>query len=119
MYTKTNGVPEIYDAGLDLFLEHVIRPPIRDHVVAAILDLIQIERDGYVISRSALKECVDVFLQLSVAQDGETVYKRDVEPPILHASEGFYAAEAERLRTSCGAPEFLRSVSPDRRSFVF
>lgn len=111
VYTKSNEVAEIWDAGLDLFLKHIIRPPIRDHVVAAILSLVQIERDGYVISRSAVKECVDVLLQLSVSQDGETVYKRDVEPEILRASETFYKTEAERLRASCDASEFLRRVS--------
>jgi len=110
VYTKSHEVPEIWDAGLDLFLKHIIRPPIRDHVVAAILSLVQIERDGYVISRSAVKECVDVLLQLSVSQDGETVYKRDVEPEVLRASETFYIAEAERLRASCDASEFLRRV---------
>ncbi|KAL4062116.1 Cullin, partial [Scleroderma citrinum] len=110
VYTKSNEVPEIWDAGLDVFLKHIIRPPIRDHVVTAILSLVQIERDGYVISRSAVKECVDVLLQLCVNQDGETVYRRDVEPAVLRASETFYTAEAERLRASCDAPEFLRRV---------
>ncbi|KIJ62793.1 hypothetical protein HYDPIDRAFT_41506 [Hydnomerulius pinastri MD-312] len=110
VYTKSNEVPEIWDAGLDLFLKHIIRPPIQDHVVSAVLSLIQIERDGYVISRSAVKECVDVLLQLAVDHDGKTVYKRDVEPAVLRASEAFYKAEAQRLVTTCDAPEYLRRV---------
>ncbi|KAI5989644.1 Cullin [Pisolithus orientalis] len=110
-YTKANNVPEIWDAGLDIFLKHIIRPPIQDHILSAIVTLIQIERDGYVISRSAVKECVDVFLQLhSGQQENETVYKRDVEPAVLLASEKFYKAEAERLLATCDAPEFLRRV---------
>ncbi|KAH7884715.1 Cullin [Phlebopus sp. FC_14] len=108
VYTKQDEVPEIWDAGLDLFLKHIIRPPIQDHIVSAVLSLIQIERDGYVISRSAVKECVDVLLQLCVDRDGKTVYKRDVEPAILKASEVFYVAEAQRLVTACDAPEYLR-----------
>ncbi|KAG6331221.1 hypothetical protein ID866_7870, partial [Astraeus odoratus] len=110
VYTKSNNVPEIWDAGLDVFVKHIVRPPIQDHLVSAILCLIQIERDGYVISRSAVKECVDVLLQLCSSQDSETVYKRDVEPAVLQSSETFYKAEAERLRASCDAPEFLRRV---------
>ncbi|KAG9315306.1 Cullin [Chiua virens] len=108
VYTKSNEVPEIWDAGLDLFLKCIIRPPIQDHVVSAVLTLIQIERDGYVISRSAVKEGVDVLLQLIVDQDGKTVYKRDLEPAILSASETFYKAEAQRLVSTCDAPEYLR-----------
>lgn len=110
MYTKANDVPEIWDAGLDLFLKHIIRPPIQDHIVSAVLSLIQIERDRYVINRSAVKECVDVLLQLTVEHDGKTVYKRDLEPAVLKASETFYLAESERLLETCDAPEYLRRV---------
>ena len=111
MYTKLHDVPEIWDAGPELFLKCIIRPPIQDHVVSAVLTLIQIERDGYVISRSAVKEFVDVLLQLIADQDGRTVYKRDLEPAILSASNAFYKAEAQRLVSTCDAPEYLRRVS--------
>ncbi|KAJ8592195.1 Cullin-domain-containing protein [Rhizopogon salebrosus TDB-379] len=110
VYTKANDVPEIWDAGLDLFLKHIIRPPIQDHLVSAVLSLIQIERDGYVINRSAVKECVDVLLQLSVEHDGRNVYKRDLEPAVLKASEIFYSAEGKRLLETCDAPGYLRRV---------
>ncbi|KAF9237673.1 Cullin family-domain-containing protein [Melanogaster broomeanus] len=110
VYTKSNDVPMIWDAGLDLFLKHIIRPPIQDHIISAILTLIQIERDGYVINRSAVKGCVDVLVQLAVDREGKTVYKRDVEPAVLTASEVFYTAEAERLATTCDAPEYLLRV---------
>jgi cullin 3 len=75
-----------------------------------VLSLIQIERDGYVINRSAVKECVDVLLQLSVEHDGRTVYKRDLEPAVLKASEIFYSAEGKRLLETCDAPSYLRRV---------
>jgi cullin 3 len=75
-----------------------------------VLSLIQIEREGYVISRSAVKECVDVLLQLSVEDDGKTVYKRDLEPAVLKASEAFYSTEGERLLETCDAPEYMRRV---------
>ena len=97
--------------GLDLFLKHIIRPPIKDHLVSAVLSMIKVERDGYVISRSAVKGCVDVFLSLNVGQDGPTIYKRDLEPAILRESELFYKTEGERLQASCDAPEYLRRVS--------
>ncbi|EIW83862.1 Cullin-domain-containing protein [Coniophora puteana RWD-64-598 SS2] len=108
VYTKANNVPEIWDAGLDLFLKHIIRPPIQAHVVDAVLSLIRIERDGFPINRSAVRECVDVLLQLRADRDGRTVYKRDLEPAVLRASERFYAEEGKTLLETCDAPEYLR-----------
>jgi cullin 3 len=111
VYTKAAEVPEIWDAGYILFWKHIIRPSIDQHVYAAILSQIQIEREGYVINRSAVKECVDVLLVLRVDGDGPSVYKRHLEPAILRDSEAFYKGEGERLVESCDAPEYLRRVS--------
>ena len=110
VYTKTANVPEIWDAGLLLFVKHIIRPPIKDHLIKAVLVQIQTERDGFVINRSAVKECVDVLLDLYESADGQTIYRRDLEPAILHESERFYKEEGERLLETCDAPEFLRRV---------
>ena len=46
-----------------LFIEHIIRPPIQQHLIDAVLFQIQTERDGYVIDRTSVKGCVD-FLGL-------------------------------------------------------
>ena len=95
---------------LDLFLDRIInKPSIKTQVVTAILNQVQHERDGYGINRSAVKECVDVFLSLEPSK-GVTVYKRDLEPVFLEKSEEFYRKEGEHLATSCDTPEFLRSV---------
>ena len=110
MYTKTDNVPELRDAGLHLFLKHIIRPPIQDHLVTAILKQIQFERDGYSINRSPVKGCVEILLTLEVDDSGMTVYTRDLEPAFLRESEAFYKAEGAKLLEYCDAPEFLRKV---------
>ncbi|KAH9849716.1 Cullin-domain-containing protein [Lenzites betulinus] len=112
VYTKTAGVPMIWDQGLILFIKHIIRPPIEDHVITAILTLIRIERDGYTINRSSVKGCVDVFLQLTdhESRDALSLYRRDIEPAVLKESESFYRSEGERLLESCDAPEYLNRV---------
>ncbi|KAI0331890.1 Cullin-domain-containing protein [Cubamyces sp. BRFM 1775] len=112
VYTHDKGVLPIWDAGLELFVEHIIRPPIEDHVISAILTLIQIERDGYTINRSSVKGCVDIFLQLMVVDGREAIpiYRRDIEPAVLKESEAFYKQEGERLLETCDAPEYLRRV---------
>lgn len=110
MHTKAANVPEVIEAGQNLFLKHIIRPPIKDHVISAILGLLRIERDGYVINRSAVTGCVDVLLRLSNNNDGVPVYKSDLEPVILSETESFYKAEGEKLLETCDASECLRRV---------
>ena len=109
---KSANVLEVVDLGRDLFLKHIIRPPIKDHVIGAILSLMHIERDGYVINRSAINHCVDALLQLSGGPDEKTVYKGRLEPEILRQSEAYYKTEAGRLLESCNALEYLRRVNP-------
>ena len=92
-------------------MRHILRSPIKDHLVSAVLNEIQYEREGYMINRSTVKGCVDVFLGLIADADTqETVYKRDLEPPFLKESEAFYRAEGERLAETCDSPEYLRRV---------
>jgi cullin 3 len=79
--------------------------------VSATLTQIQVERDGHVINRSAVKGCVDVFLSLKTEPEGPSVYTQYLEPAILKASEAFYKAEGQRLLDSCDTPEYLRRVS--------
>jgi len=97
------------ELGLDLFLEHIMKPPMKDHITTAILNQLRHERDGYVIDRSTVKGCTDVFASLLVA-NSVTIYRRDLEPAILKESERFYAKEGKHLLNSCDAPTFLRSV---------
>jgi cullin 3 len=110
VHAKTENVPEIWDAGLNLFQKHIIRPPIQQHLVDSILNQIQFERNGYSINRSSVKGCVDVFSSLEVDGASKTVYKRDLEPVFLKESEAFYQKEGLQLIDSCDAPEFLRRV---------
>ena len=97
--------------GLDLFLEHIIKPPIKDHIIDAILSQVQHERDGQVIHRSTVKGCTDVFLTLERDKAGATVYKCDFEPTFLKKSEIFYSKEGKELVALLDTPEFLRVVS--------
>jgi cullin 3 len=110
VWTRDAGVPSIVDKGRELFLKNIIRPPIKDHVASVVLNLLRIERDGYVIDRSAVTGCVDVLLQLSDGAEHVSVYKRDLEPSILRETTAFYDAEGVRLLQTCDASEYLRRV---------
>lgn len=108
---KSANLLEVVDLGRDLFVKHIIRPPIKDHVINSILSLLHIERDGYVINRSAITSCVDTLSKLSDSSDGTTVYKQYLEPEILSQSEAYYKAEAGKLLETCDTLEYLRRVN--------
>lgn len=108
---KSANVLEVVELGRDLFVRHIIRPPIKDHIINTILSLLHIERDGYVINRSAITNCVEALFLLSDHPDGTSVYKRYLEPEILRQSDVYYKAEAARLLETCDALEYLRRVN--------
>lgn len=104
--------------GLSMFVQLIFRPPIKEHLIAAILNQIEYERDGYDINRSAVKGCVDVFITLHNVAGGPTIYKEDLEPVVLRESRSFYEATGQKLLSTCDAPEYLRRVClPSGRSF--
>ncbi|TFY63803.1 hypothetical protein EVJ58_g3035 [Rhodofomes roseus] len=86
VYTKSKQVPEIWDAGLLSFIEHIVRAPIQGHIISAVLNQLFDER-------------ADV-----------SVYKRDLEPVLLRESEAFYQKEGSHLLETCDAAEYLRRV---------
>ncbi|PCH42168.1 Cullin-domain-containing protein [Wolfiporia cocos MD-104 SS10] len=106
---KSAQVPKIWDAGVMLFTEHILRTDIRTPIISAILVQLQTEREGYVINRSAVRGCVDVLSQLD-DNEGDNVYKVSVEPEVLRESGVFYNAEGVRLLETCDASTFLARV---------
>ncbi|KAI3604461.1 ubiquitin ligase scf complex subunit cullin [Moniliophthora roreri] len=121
-YTKTAELPETWEFGLSLFLKHIIRPPIKEHLITAILNQVEFEREGYMINRSAVKGCVEVFLSLE--EQGSSVYKRELEPVILEESAKFYRNLAQNLLDTCDAPQYLeraeeRFMSEESRTHYY
>ncbi|KAJ3862403.1 Cullin-domain-containing protein [Lentinula novae-zelandiae] len=110
IYTKQSEVPETWEAGLQLFLKHIICPPIKDHLLTAILNQIQYEREGYTINRSAVKGCVEVLLSLDSDDNALTVYQKDLEPVLLRESEAFYKRYGDTLLEMCDTSEYLSKV---------
>jgi cullin 3 len=119
VYAPSAGVPLIYDAGLALFLENIVRAskyPIHTHLIATLLSQVQLERDGETITRSTVRECVDILLRLTVPEreGGRNVYLTDFEPEFLKRSAEFYRLEAIDFLQTGDASQYLRNVSLSR-----
>jgi cullin 3 len=112
VHGPAEGVPQIWDAGLQLFIDRIIGSPIypiRQHVLNAVLRQLRLERDGYAVNRSTIKGAIEVYRNLT-NHDNASVFKKELEPSILRETEAYYRLEGETLISSCSAPEYLRKV---------
>ncbi|KAI9315665.1 Cullin [Dichotomocladium elegans] len=107
------NLPRIFDMGLDLFRDKVIRSEkyaIQSQLISAMLTQIQLERLGEVIDRTAIKSAVTMLSELQDITTTESVYAVDFERRYLETSTSFYQVESQTLASSCDAPEFMRKV---------
>ncbi|KAI7870495.1 Cullin [Mucor mucedo] len=107
------NLPSVYDMGLNLFRDKVIRSekyPIQKQLISAMLTQIQLERNGDVIDRSAIQSAVAMLVELTDPLTGNTVYAVDFEAEYLETSTSFYQIESQKLVSSYDAPEFMRKV---------
>ncbi|EIW72022.1 hypothetical protein TREMEDRAFT_70610 [Tremella mesenterica DSM 1558] len=115
VYTPAAGVPQIYDVGLTLFLQHIVRSlrhSIHTHLIATLLSQIQLERDGEIITRSTVRDCIDILLRLTLSEreGGKSVYSTDFEPEFLRNSADYYRAEALEIIERGDASRYLQNV---------
>lgn len=104
-------LPLIYDAGLTLFLVKIVRSaaePIHDQLISTLLSQIRLEREGEVINRSAVRDVVQILLNLSDRPGGPSVYELDFEAGFLAWTAVFYRDEGERLVEDMTAGDYLR-----------
>lgn len=106
--------------GLDLFRDYVVHSPsypVSLHLIQVFLDQIQIERDGELVDKMALKACTDMLLELvdtdsgtSTSSSGRSIYTADLECQYLDSSSEFYRLEGQDLINTCDTPEYLKKV---------
>lgn len=115
VYTQAHSVPKIYDVGLHLFLSTIIRSPkypIHTHLIGSLLSQVQLERDGETVTRTTVRDCIDILLRLTDAVlGGRSVYATDFEPEFLRRSGEFYENEAGEVLERGDAALYLRNVS--------
>lgn len=94
----------VFQLGLDLWRDHVVRrPAIAQRMLATLGELVARERSGEVIERSLVRAATQMLVDL-----GPSVYEADFEAPFLAAASDFYRKEAQALVASCDCPEYLR-----------
>ena len=109
VYIIPNRVDSVYNLGLNLFRDHVVRyGSIRDNLKETLLDMVMRERRGEVIVRSAVRNACQMLINLGI--DSRNVYEEDFERPFLAQSAEFYQLESQKFLAENSASVYIRKV---------
>lgn len=113
----------VYATTIGLFRDHILKYGLKDVdgsdqpfiimdvVIAVVLDLINMDRDGDIVDRNLLRDITGMLEQLyetDEEKENEKLYTTIFEPRFLAASEVFYKAECEKLLRESDAGSWLR-----------
>ncbi|KAK0728932.1 Cullin [Apiosordaria backusii] len=113
----------VYATTIGLFRDHILRYGLKDVegsdqpfvildvVIAVVLDLINMDRDGDIVDRNLLRDITGMLEQLyqtDEEKEKEKLYTTIFEPRFIAASEVFYRAECEKLLRESDAGSWLR-----------
>ncbi|KAK0667345.1 Cullin [Cercophora samala] len=113
----------VYATTIGLFRDHILKYGLKDVdgsdqpfiildvVIAVVLDLINMDRDGDIVDRNLLRDITGMLEQLyetDEEKENEKLYTTIFEPRFLAASDVFYKAECEKLLRESDAGSWLR-----------
>ncbi|CAH1721454.1 cullin-3-B-like [Aphis gossypii] len=109
VYVKNNEVDSVYNLGLVLFRDIIVRHDrIRDHLRETLLSMVMKERNGEVIDRIALKNACQMLMILGI--QNRIVYQEDFERPFLAQSSEFYNVESQMLLAENSASIYIKKA---------
>jgi len=109
VYVQQNNVENVYNLGLIIFRDQVVRhPSIRDHLRSTLLDKVAKERRGEVVDRGAVKNACQMLMVLGI--DSRAVYEEDFEKPFLDQSAEFYRSESQKFLAENSASVYIKKV---------
>ncbi|KAF7725837.1 hypothetical protein EC973_009261 [Apophysomyces ossiformis] len=88
---------------------------VRHNVIAAVLKLIERERNSETIETGLIKSVVDSFVSLGLDNTDSTksnldVYKEFFETPFIEATEVYYKTESERFISENSMPDYMKKA---------
>ncbi|KAI5092909.1 cullin-3 [Silurus meridionalis] len=109
VYVQQNNVENVYNLGLIIFRDQVIRYGcIRDHLRQTLLDMIARERKGEVVDRGAIRNACQMLMILGL--EGRSVYEEDFETPFLEISAEFFQMESQKFLAENSASVYIKKV---------
>lgn len=103
-YVKHHSLPTLSQAGLKHFKTHVYDEMKRD-TTAAILTLIDEEREGEIIDKTLVKSIVELYESMGMTTLDS--YTADLEGPLLDSTREYYAKKRQEWIVSDSTPDYL------------
>ena len=105
------SVPPLLECSRDVFKRHVY-DGIRVNFTAAVIGLINAERDGERVDRDLLKRTVEIYQFLVESKDSQPmdIYQRDFQIPLLDATRDYYERKATAWIHADSVPVYLAKV---------
>jgi cullin 3 len=109
VYVQTYNLEPVYNLGLILFRDTVVRyPQIKHHLRQTLLEMVYKERRGELTDRSAIKNACQMLMALG--NNSRSVYQEDFEEPFLQQSAEFYKRESQIFLSENSASVYIRKV---------
>ncbi|KAF4525029.1 hypothetical protein B566_EDAN016006 [Ephemera danica] len=109
VYVQQNDVDNVYNLGLSIFRDQVVRySVIGDSLRATLLELVARERRGEVVDRIAIRNACSMLMILGI--DSRNVYEEDFERPFLQQSAEFYKLESQKFLAENSASVYIKKV---------
>jgi len=122
-YCKLQKKTPIYDMGLLLFRDHIVRSnQVNQRLKTILLANVYRERTGEVIDHQLMKKCLSMLVEVGVY--GPEVYQSEFEKDFLSETRNFYQTEAQDFIAQNTVPDYLRKVESrlaqeDRRADAY
>jgi len=105
-YVKRLSLPELSEVGSQSFHEIVFNA-VKREVRAAILALIQREREGEMIDTKLVKDVVGIFVEMGGSRTSLEVYVVDFEEMLLSSTADFYSRCSAKWAEEDSFPDYM------------
>jgi len=106
-YTKHNNRDSLRDVGLKCY-QSLVYGSIKEDMARALLDKVDCERKGEVIDRSAMKDGVNLFIEMGL--NSLNAYLNDFEAPLIKETQQFYKLESAKWINEDSCPDYMRKA---------
>eukprot|EP00804_Cyclotella_cryptica_P009609 CCRYP_006314-RA/>CCRYP_006314-RA protein AED:0.04 eAED:0.04 QI:147/1/1/1/1/0.75/4/2551/447 len=106
-YVKHHSLPTLEQAGLQRFKEEIYQN-VKEDATAAIIALVDEEREGGIIDKTLVKSIVELYESMGMGSLDS--YTADFETPFLEATRAYYARKREDWITKDSTPDYLIKV---------
>lgn len=103
-YVKHHSLPTLCQAGLRNFRTTVYEH-VKQDATAAILDLINDEREGKIIDKTLVKSIVELYENMGMGS--LDAYNADLEEPLLNSTREYYAKKRQEWIDTDSTPDYL------------